>query len=70
MVRTHDDPLDRAVPETDRLEQEQQAGPEGGHDLGWPDPATPEADEADRLEQAHEVLADPDEEYAPDTPAE
>jgi len=30
----------------------------------WPTPA-PDADEADPLEHAQEVLADPDEEYAP-----
>lgn len=57
-----------AVPEADRLEQERQADPGVRPDQEWPDPATPDADEADRLEQAHEVLADPDEEYAPNPP--
>jgi len=64
----HDDHLETAIPEADRLEQEQQldpADPADRADQQSPDPAIPEADEADRLEQAHEVLADADEEYPP-----
>ena len=64
MARHNDDGLDTAVPEADQLEQQQPADP--GHE--WPHRATPVADEADRLEQAHEVLADEDEEYPPSQP--
>ena len=32
----------------------------------WPVQSTREADEGDQLEQAMEVLGDPDEDYAPD----
>jgi hypothetical protein len=64
MARREDGELDTAIPEADRLEQRQPADPGGAPGLQWPTPA-PDADEADRLEQAHEVLVDPDEEYAP-----
>ena len=68
MARRDDDQLDTAIPEADRLEQEQQADPSIGPDQEWPDPVTPEADEGDRLDQAKVVLADPDEEYVPKPP--
>lgn len=68
MARREDDHIDTAIPEADRLEQEHPADPSSGPDQQWPDRATPEADEADRLEQADEVLADPDEEYPPNQP--
>jgi hypothetical protein len=51
-----------AVPEADRLEQEQPADPRVDETAGWPVAASEEADEGDRLEQAQEVLDDPDEE--------
>ena len=65
MARHDDDQLDTVIPEPDRLEQEQQVDSADGPDQQSPDPAMPQADEADRLEQAHEVLADIDEEYPP-----
>lgn len=68
MARRDDDRLGTAIPEADRLEQEQQADPGIGPDQEWPDSVTPHVDEADQLEQAHEVLDDPDEEYAPNPP--
>lgn len=68
MARREDDQLDAAIPEADRLEQEQQVDSADGPDRQWPDPAIPEADEADRLEQAEEVLAAAEEEYPPNPP--
>lgn len=65
MARHEEDQLDAAVPEADWLEQEQHVDSADGADRQWPDPVVPEADEADRLEQADEVLADADEEYPP-----
>jgi hypothetical protein len=65
-----DDDQDALVPEADRLEQQQQADPGIGPAQEWPDPLALEVDEADQLEQAHEVPDDPDEEYAPDLPEE
>jgi hypothetical protein len=65
-----DDDQDALVPEADRLEQQQQADPDIGPAQEWPDPPTLDVDEADQLEQAHEVPDDPDEEYAPDLPEE
>lgn len=66
MTRHHDDQNGIAIPESDRLDQEQEAELSVGSDEEWPDPVGPDADEADRLEQAHEVPIDPDEDYAPD----
>lgn len=68
MARSDDDHDGTVVPEADRIEQEQQADPDVGPAPEWPDPEAPDADEADRLEQAQEVLADPDEEYSPNPP--
>jgi hypothetical protein len=65
-----DDDQDALVPEADRLEQQQQADPDIGPAQEWPDPPTLDVDEADQLEQAHEVPDDPDEDYAPDLPEE
>jgi hypothetical protein len=65
-----DDDQDALVPEADRLEQHRQADPGIGPAQEWPDPPTLDVDEADQLEQAHEVPDDPDEEYAPDLPEE
>jgi hypothetical protein len=65
MARREDGKADSAIPEVDRLEQEQPADPSVAPDQQWPRHPTPDADEADRLEQAHEVLADTDEEYSP-----
>ncbi|MFW5470699.1 hypothetical protein ACOCJ4_11685 [Knoellia sp. CPCC 206435] len=65
MARSDETPLDGAIPEVDRLEQEQQADPRVSVDEEWPAPGGPDGDEADRLEQAQEVVGDPDEEYAP-----
>ena len=50
-----------AVPEADRLEQEQPAAPRVGETPEWPVSSSEEADEGDLLEQAQEVLDDPDE---------
>lgn len=69
MARPDETPLDGAIPEGDRLEQQQQADPRVGGDQGWPTPGAQgadEADEADRLEQVQEIVGDPDEDYAPD----
>jgi hypothetical protein len=66
MARRDDDQLDTAVPEADRLEQEQQADPSVGSEEEWPVAVTPDADEADQLEQAHQVPGDPDEEHSPE----
>ena len=65
MARRDHDQEGAVVPEADRLDQETAADPSIGTAWAGPDPVTPEVDEADRLEQALEVLADPDEEYAP-----
>ena len=65
MARTDETPLDGAIPEVDRLEQEQQADPRLSIDEQWPTPEARDADEADRIEQVQEVVGDPDEEYAP-----
>ena len=66
MARTDETPLDGAVPEVDRLEQEQPADPRVGDETEWPVPEARDGDEADRLEQLLEVGGDPDEDYAPD----
>lgn len=66
MTRHHDDQNGIAIPESDRLDQVQEAEPSVGPDQGWPDPVSRDADEADRLEQAYEVPVDPDEDYPPD----
>lgn len=68
MARNDDDRDGTLVPEADRLEQQQQADPSAGPGPEWPDPAPPDVDEADLLEQAQEVLTDPDEEYTPNPP--
>jgi hypothetical protein len=65
MARSDDHQNDTQVPEADLLEQQQQAAPSVSPAHEWPDQATPDVDEADLLEQAHEVLSDPDEEYTP-----
>ena len=65
MARGDDDGSGTEVPEADRLEQQQGADPNVDPGRPWPEGATPDADEADLLEQALEVLADPDEEYTP-----
>jgi hypothetical protein len=56
-----------AIPEADRWEQEQPADPQASSEQGWPASLTPDADEADTLEQVMPVLTDPDEEYPPAT---
>ena len=66
MARTDETPLDDAIPEVDRLEQEQQVDPWVRIDEQWPAPDGPDGNEADRLEQSQEVVGDPDEDYAPD----
>jgi hypothetical protein len=68
MARRDDDRNGTQVPEADRLEQQQHVDPRAGPDQEWPDRATPDVDEADLLDQAHVVLADPDEEYTPNPP--
>ena len=68
MARGDDDGNGTEVPEADRLEQQQRADPSIDPGQEWPEAATPDADEADLLEQAQEVLADPDEEYTPNPP--
>ena len=55
-------------PGPDQLEQEQQAAPRLGRHQKWPVDTAQDVDEADRLEQAHKWLGDPDEEYPPDPP--
>jgi hypothetical protein len=66
MARSDDNHAGTAIPEADRLEQEQPADPRVGDDQPWPGPPGHEVDEADRLEQAHSVDGDPDEDYTPD----
>ncbi len=68
MARSDDDRDGTSVPEADRLEQRQQADGTVGSGKQWPDSSNREVDEADLLEQAQEVLADPDEEYTPSPP--
>ena len=68
MAQHERDQLETAVPEADRLEQEQQADPQAARQPEWPVVATKDVDEADQLEQAQEVPADTDEDYAPDPP--
>lgn len=66
MASGDDNHTSTAIPEADRLEQEQQANPEVGSEHEWPTSPTQEVNEADRLEQSLQVLSDPDEEYTPD----
>ena len=69
MARSEDDQLGTAIPDPDQLEQEQQAAPSVGRHQKWPVDTAQDVDEADRLEQAQEVVVgDPDEEYPPDPP--
>jgi hypothetical protein len=68
MARSDNDRPSTAIPEADRLEQEEPADPRVGSDQQWPATPTQDADEADRIEQAQAVVIDPDEEYSPDTP--
>jgi hypothetical protein len=68
MARSEDDQLGTAIPEADQLEQEDQADPRVGRYQKWPVDTAQDVDEADRLEQAQEVVGDPDEEYPPDPP--
>jgi hypothetical protein len=65
MARTEEAHLGATIPEADRLEQQQQVDPAVEHDQEWPIPLAIDADEADLLEQAQEVIGDPDEEYTP-----
>jgi hypothetical protein len=63
MASSDDNHPRTAIPEADRLEQEQPAGPEEGSDQEWPASPTQDINEADRLEQARPVVTDPEEEY-------
>jgi hypothetical protein len=65
MARTEDAHLGATIPEADRLEREQQADQAAEHEREWPIHSAIDADEADLLEQAQEVIGDPDEEYSP-----
>jgi hypothetical protein len=65
MAHSDDDRPGSAIPEADRLEQEQFADPRVGNDHPWPAQPSNDADEADRLEQAVAVDGDPDEDYTP-----
>ena len=66
MASGDDNHASTAIPEADRLEQEQQANPEVGSQHEWSTSPTQEVNEADRLEQSLPVLSDPDEEYPQD----
>jgi hypothetical protein len=66
MARSDDHDPGAAVPEADRLEQEQLANPVAADDQPWPTTPRDDVNEADRLEQAQLVVGDPDEEYTPD----
>ena len=66
MVSSHDSHPSTPIPEVDRFEQEQPVDPRVGSDRQWPPSPAQDVDEADQLEQAQPVLADPDEEYPPD----
>jgi hypothetical protein len=66
MARGYDYHASTAIPEAERVEQERPADPKVGDDQAWTVPSNQEADEADRLERAHAVDADPDEEFTPD----
>ena len=68
MARGDGDQSGNAIPDPDQLEQEQQATPRVGRHQEWPVDTAQDVDEADRLEQAQEVVGDPDEEYPPDPP--
>jgi hypothetical protein len=65
MARSDDDNPHTAIPEADRLEQDQPANPAVSREERWPAMPTGNADQADRLEQSHPVPTDPDEEYPP-----
>ena len=65
MARHDHDHPHTAIPEEDRLEQDQPANPVLTREERWQALPTGDADEADRLEQAHPVPTDPDEEYPP-----
>ena len=66
MARADDTPSVGAVPDPDRLEQEQPADPRDGELDDWSIPQGRDADEADLLEQAQDVVGAPEEEYEPD----
>lgn len=68
MARTEDTQLGTAIPEADRLEQEQHADPTMDDHGEWPVPTAEDVDQVDRLEQAQAVVGEPDEEYPPDQP--
>lgn len=66
MAHSRDNHPNTAVPEADRLDQEQLADPTVASDQTWPAKPNQDVDEADLFEQAQPVLTDPDEDYAPD----
>jgi hypothetical protein len=66
MASCDDNHASTAIPEADRLAQEQHANPDVGSEPEWPTSTTQEVNEADRLEQSLPVLSDPDEDYTPD----
>ena len=68
MANTDDARLGAGIPEADRLDQELQVDPAAERPSGWPTHAATDVDEADRLEQAQEVIGAPDEEYTPQSP--
>ena len=69
MARTDDDrDSNRGPGSPTGSSKNSKSTPQTAPDQQWPDPATPEVDEADLLEQVHEVLVDPDEEYTPNPP--
>lgn len=68
MARSDNYQPSTAIPEADRLEQQQPADPQVEDDQAWPTSPMGEVDDADRLEQAQVVVGDPDEEYTPDPP--
>jgi hypothetical protein len=68
VAHSRDNHPNTAIPEADRLEQEQPADPTVASDQTWPALPTQDVDEADLFEQAQPVLTDPDEEYTPDPP--
>ena len=68
MAHIHDAHLGAGIPEADRLDQELQVDPAAEQPSDWPIRAAVDVDEADRLDQAQDVIGDPDEEYAPRAP--
>jgi hypothetical protein len=68
VTHTDDAHLGAGIPEADRLDQELQVDPAAEQPSEWPIHAATDVDEADRLEQAQDVIGDPDEEYTPQAP--